>query len=97
MKKLVIISSLFAVLTVGVAHAAEFDASFLDHGLIHLTSGDGLDREAYSEGNDRTGGMWQGAVAGSERPMVPAVETTGSYGRRQWSHYQPHPHHHNRY
>jgi hypothetical protein len=59
--------------------------------LIHLVSGDGLDAGAYAQGNDRTGGMWQGAVAAS--PSVPQTNLAPeSYGRRAWSRYEARPH-----
>lgn len=69
------------------AHRAEAATATPQAGLIHLVSGDGLDRDAAATGNDRTGGMWENAGVGSRWS---GYHPRWSDAPHRWSHYRHH-------
>lgn len=86
MKIIVLACTVSAVLMSGAAFA-EGAQQRIDPNLIVLTAGDGLDSNAYAQGNDHTGGMWEsaegpsGSMAAQQRPPI-----VGSLpASRQWS------------
>ncbi|RYF09807.1 MAG: hypothetical protein EOO77_22935 [Oxalobacteraceae bacterium] len=86
MKTFVLACSLGAILMSGAAYAADAQQP-IDPKLIIRTSGDGLDADAYAQGNDRSGGMWRNAIGASgslaaQRPVIVGSVPTD----RQWSH-----------
>lgn len=85
MKTFALACTLSAVLMSGAAYA-EGSPSLIDPSLITLTAGDGLDSNAYAQGNDHTGGMWEGAVgeSGSMAAQRPAYVASVP-NNRQWS------------
>ncbi len=85
MKTFVLACSLGAILMSGTAYA-EGTQQRIDPNLIVRTGGDGLDADAYAQGNDHSGGMWQNAEGASgslaaQRPVI--VESIPA--NRQWS------------
>ncbi|MGU3663855.1 hypothetical protein ACLBX9_06675 [Methylobacterium sp. A49B] len=85
MKNLVLVCSFGAMLISGAAFAQGSGAQ-IDPSLITRTSGSGLDAWSSAEGNDKAGGMWEGATGyHAYAPQQPAyVESVPS--NRQWSH-----------
>ena len=84
MKNIVLACSMGAMLIAGPALAQDGGPT-IDPSLIVRTNGSGLDAWSASEGNDKAGGMWEGATgysAAIQRPS--AVETVPA--NRQWSH-----------
>lgn len=82
MKTLALICSTCALMISGAAYA--HDVMRIDPALIHLTGGDGLDSDAYAQGNDHDGGMWEGATGFSSNMQRPAT-IQAAPANRQWS------------
>ncbi|MCX4195050.1 hypothetical protein OMR07_05260 [Methylobacterium organophilum] len=83
MKNIVLACSMGAVLVAGPAFAQDAGAA-IDPSLIIRTNGSGLDPWSASEGNDKAGGMWEGATGYSAAVQRPgAIETVPA--NRQWS------------
>ncbi|CAM2932704.1 hypothetical protein JHFBIEKO_2320 [Methylobacterium mesophilicum] len=93
MKNLILACSFGAMLISGSAFAHESSAQ-IDPSLIIRTNGSGLDPWSSAEGNDKSGGMWEGATGYSASvPQQPAY--TGSVpSNRQWSHLSTRARHH---
>jgi hypothetical protein len=89
MKTFVLACSLGAILMSGAAYA-EGTQQRIDPNLIIRTGGDGLDYDAYSQGNDHTGGMWEGAVgaSGSLAAQRQAATVGAVPANRQWTRLQ---------
>lgn len=82
MKNIILACSLGATLIAGPALAQ--GGSTIDPSLIIRTSGSGLDAWSASEGNDKAGGMWEGATGYSAAVQRPSsIETVPA--NRQWS------------
>ncbi|SDN82252.1 hypothetical protein SAMN05216360_111199 [Methylobacterium phyllostachyos] len=93
MKNLVLACSFGAMLISGSAFAQEAGAQ-IDPSLIVRTNGSGLDAWSYAEGNDKSGGMWEGAT-GYSAPVPQQPIYTGSVpSNRQWSHLTTRPRRH---
>ena len=85
MKNLVLACSLGAILMSGAAYAGGAQQR-IDPNLIVRTGGDGLDADAYSQGNDHTGGMWENAEGASGSLAAQRPATVGSIPvNRQWT------------
>jgi hypothetical protein len=86
MKNLILACSMGVILISGSASAHDAAAN-IDPNLIIRTSGSGLDAWSYAEGNDHSGGMWEGATGYSSSAVAqqrPAyVGTIPS--NREWS------------
>ncbi len=82
MKTLALICSTCALLMSGAAYAQ--NVTPINPALIHLTGGDGLDSDAYAQGNDHSGEMWEGATGFSSAMQRPASIQTAP-ANRQWS------------
>ena len=95
MKNLLLVCSFGAVLISGSAFAHESSAQ-IDPSLIIRTNGSGLDAWSYSEGNDKAGGMWEGATGYSSAAQAQAQPVyTGSVpANRQWSRLSTRTRHH---
>ncbi len=80
MKNIVLACSMGAVLVAGPAFAQDAGAA-IDPSLIIRTNGSGLDPWSASEGNDKAGGMWEGATGYSAAVQRPgAIETVPPIG-----------------
>ncbi|GJD34070.1 hypothetical protein [Methylobacterium aerolatum] len=85
MKTFALACTIGAVLMSGAAYA-EGAQQRIDPRLITLTGGDGLDADAYAQGNDHTGGMWEGATGSSSSLAAQRPTYVGSIPvNRQWS------------
>jgi hypothetical protein len=86
MKNLILACSMGVILISGSASAHDAAAN-VDPNLVVRTSGSGLDAWSYAEGNDHSGGMWEGATGYSSSAVAqqrPAyVGTIPS--NREWS------------
>ncbi|MEE7502069.1 hypothetical protein ACLBXO_06290 [Methylobacterium sp. C33D] len=92
MKTIILACSMGAVLIAGPALAQDRGAT-IDPSLIIRTNGSGLDAWSAAEGNDKAGGMWEGATgysAAIQRPT--AIETVPA--NRQWSRLNSRERHH---
>lgn len=86
MKTFVLACSLGAILMSGTAYAADTQQP-IDSNLIIRTGGDGLDNNAYAQGNDRSGGMWENAEGASGSLAAQHPVLVGSIpANRQWTH-----------
>lgn len=83
MKKLVLACSMGAILMSGTAYAQDTQAT-IDPSLIIRTHGSGLDAESYAQGNDHSGGMWEGATGYSGSLQQPTDVGTVP-ANREWS------------
>ncbi len=83
MKSIVLACSVGAMLIAGPAFAQDGGAT-IDPSLIIRTHGSGLDSDSYAQGNDRSGGMWEGATGYSSSLQQPASVGTVP-ANRQWS------------
>jgi hypothetical protein len=93
MKNIVLAVSLGAALISGSAFARDSDAT-IDPSLIIRTHGSGLDADSYAQGNDHSGGMWEGATGYSSSAQQPAfVGTVPS--NRQWTRFNTRERRHN--
>ncbi|MCJ2014313.1 hypothetical protein [Methylobacterium sp. J-076] len=85
MKTIVLACTLGAVLMSGAA-SAEGTPPRIDPNLIIRTGGDGLDADAYAQGNDRSGGMWQNAEGASGSLAAQRPTAVGAIpANRQWT------------
>ncbi|TXN40413.1 hypothetical protein FV228_07850 [Methylobacterium sp. WL18] len=85
MKNLILACSFGTMLISGSAFAHE-SAAQIDPSLIVRTNGSGLDAWSSSEGNDKAGGMWEGATGYSAAVPQQPVYTGSVPSNRQWSH-----------
>ncbi|SDA32964.1 hypothetical protein SAMN02799622_05393 [Methylobacterium sp. UNC378MF] len=92
MKYIILACSMGAALIAGPAFAQDTGAT-IDPSLIIRTNGSGLDAWSASEGNDKAGGMWEGATGYSAAVQRPsATETVPA--NRQWSRLDSRERHH---
>jgi hypothetical protein len=75
MKSFVLACTLGGLLISGTAYAQDGDAT-IDPSLIIRTHGSGLDADSYAQGNDHSGGMWEGATGYSSSAAQPAYVQT---------------------
>lgn len=93
MKNFLLACSFGAMMISGSAFAHESSAQ-IDPSLIIRTNGSGLDAWSYSEGNDKAGGMWEGATGYSASTPQQPVYTGSVPSNRQWSRLSTRTRHH---
>jgi hypothetical protein len=94
MKNIVLACSMGAMLIAAPAFAQDGGPS-IDPSLIIPTNGSGLDAWSASEGNDKAGGMWEGATGYSAAVQRPASIGTVP-ANPQWSRYNTRERRHGR-
>ena len=93
MNNLILACSFGAMLISGPAFAHASSAPIAPS-LIVRTNGSGLDAWSYAEGNDKSGGMWEGATGYGESAPQQPVYTGSVPSNRQWSHLNTRTRHH---